>query len=86
MERILLTCGTPTYKAAIGLNGTGTDHYEEALEQLIQIVNTDSLFLFYATHLVHRALEVPDRYVQKFSFIDDKNGQYYHAMVKYSSR
>ena len=52
MEQILLTCGTPTHKAAIGLNGTGTDHYEEALKQLMQIVNTDSLFLFYATQKV----------------------------------
>ena len=76
-------------KPATGVNGTGIDHYEEALfeERLMKIVNNHDtstpLFLFYAAHLMHRPLEVPDRYVQKFSFIDDKNRQYYHAMVKY---
>ena len=28
-------------------------------------------------------MQVPDRYVAKFDFIDDKTRQYYHAMVKY---
>ena len=76
-------------KPAIGLNGTGTDHYEESLfeERLMQIVNNHDtstpLFLFYAAHLVHGPLEVPDKYLQMFNFIDDKDRQYYHAMVKY---
>ena len=76
-------------KPATGINGTGPDHYEEALfeEQLMKIVSehdtSTPLFLYYPAHIVHAPLEVPDRYVQKFSFIDDQNRQYYHAMVKY---
>ena len=41
------------------------------------------LFLYYAPHIAHRPLQVPDRYAQKFSFIDDQNRQYYHAMIEY---
>ena len=28
-------------------------------------------------------LEVPDAYTNQFSFIDDHDWQYYHAMIKY---
>ena len=76
-------------KPGTGLNGTGPDHYEEALfeERLMQIVsNHDTLtplFLYYPAHLVHAPLQVPDRYIKKFDFIDDQERQYYHAMVKY---
>ena len=51
----------------------------------MQIVNkhdtSTPLFLFYAAYLVHGPLEVPDKYLQMFNFIDDKDCQYYHAMV-----
>ena len=72
-----------------GLNGTGPDNYEEGLfkEQLLRIVNNHDtstpLFLYYAPHIVHAPLQVPDRYKQKFSFIDDEYRQIYHAMVNY---
>ena len=76
-------------KPGTGLNGTGPDHYEEALfeERLMQIVTNHDpstpLFLYYPAHLVHAPLEVPDRYVKKFDFIDDQARQNYSAMVKY---
>ena len=74
---------------ATGINGTGPDNYEEALfrEHLLQVVKnhdtTKPLFLYYAPHIVHTPLQVPERYLQKFSFIDDHDRQYYHAMVNY---
>ena len=78
-----------TDKPATGVNGTGADNYEEALfaERVLQIVNShDSstpLFLYYAPHLIHDPLEVPDRYLDKFKFIDFEPRRTYHAMVKY---
>ena len=86
--------GTPivdlwdTNKPARDKNGTG---YEDALfkECLLQVVtNHDTstpLFLYYAPHIVHRPLEVPDNYLHKFDFIsDDKHlRKRYHAMVNY---
>ena len=87
--------GTPivdlwdTDKPATGVNGTGPDNYEDALfaERVMQVIkNHDAstpLFLYYAPHIVHGPLEVPDRYAQKFSFIDYHSRQYYHAMVYY---
>ena len=67
-----------TDKPTTGVNGTGPDNYEEALfaERLMQ-----PLFLYYTPHIAHAPLQVPDRYVQKFSFIDDHRHQYVHAMV-----
>ena len=71
---------------AWGLNGTD---YEEAMftKQVLQVVKshdpTKPLFLYYAPHIVHTPLEVPDKYVQMYSFIDDHDRQYYHAMTKY---
>lgn len=42
------------------------------------------LFLFYAFHIVHAPLEVPQAYLDKFSFItDSETRQKYHAMVYY---
>jgi arylsulfatase I/J len=78
-----------TDKPAHGVNGTGPDNYEEGLfkEHLLQIVNnhdtTKPLFLYYAPHIVHTPLQVPDEYLNKFSFINDHDRQYYHAMVNY---
>ena len=78
-----------TDKPGTGMNGTGADNYEDALfaERLLHIVNSHDpstpLYLYYAPHIAHRPLQVPDRYAQRFSFIDDENRQYYHAMVNY---
>ena len=78
-----------TDKPATGVNGTGPDNYEEALfaERVMQVLENHDpstpLFLYYAPHIAHRPLQVPDRYAQKFSFIDDQHRQYYHAMIEY---
>ena len=71
---------------AWGLNGTD---YEEAMftERVLQVIKdhdpTKPLFLYYTPHIVHTPLEVPDKYVKMYSFIDDHDRQYYHAMTKY---
>ena len=76
-------------KPATGVNGTGADNYEEALfvDRVLQIVNSHDtstpMFLYYAPHLLHDPLEVPERYLEKFKFIDYKPRQIYHAMMKY---
>ena len=78
-----------TDKPAHGMNGTGPDNYEEGLfrQKLLEVINNHDtsapLFLYYAPHIVHTPLEVPDSYVKKFSFIQDKDRQIYHAMVNY---
>ena len=40
-------------------------------------------YLFWAPHIAHAPLEVPQSYVDKFSFIKDKPRQLYAAMVNY---
>ena len=71
---------------ATGENGT---IYEEAMfkKHLLDVVNNHDpsipLFLYYAPHIVHTPLQVPDDYLNKFKFIDDKDRQIYHAMVNY---
>ena len=78
-----------TDKPAHGINGTGPDNYEEALfkERLLNVVSkhdpSTPLFLYYAPHIAHTPLQVPDKYLKMFSFIDDHDRQYYHAMVNY---
>ena len=75
-----------TDKPGHGLNGTGPDKYEEGPFKLQLLKSHDPstpLFLYYASHIVHTPLEVPDQYLNKFSFIDDHDLQYYHAMVNY---
>ena len=68
------------------LNGTG---YEEDIfrERILKIVEDHStstpLFLYYAPHIVHTPLEVPDSYLTQFDFIDNDDRQHYTAMVKY---
>ena len=56
-------------------------------ERLMSVINNHDLstplFLYYAPHIAHCPLEVPDRYAQKFSFIDEQDRQYYHAMIEY---
>eukprot|EP00948_MAST-09A_sp_MAST-9A-sp1_P000767 g767.t1 len=41
------------------------------------------LFLFWSMHLVHYPLEVPDEWLEKFSFIKDNHRRKMHAMVSY---
>ena len=71
---------------ATGENGTV---YEESLfeKHLLDVVNNHDpsmpLFLYYAPHIVHAPLEVPEMYLNMFSFIDDHDRQYYHAMVTF---
>ena len=78
-----------TDKPATGVNGTGPDNYEEGLfkQHILDVVATHNtsqpLFLYYAPHIVHTPLQVPKSYLQKFSFIDNNDRQYYHAMVNY---
>lgn len=78
-----------TDKPATNMNGTGPDKYEEGLfkQHLLDVVAkhnvSQPLFLYYAPHIVHTPLQVPDSYLQKFSFIDNHDRQYYHAMVNY---
>ena len=73
-------------KPAKDMNGTD---YEGALfrNHILDVVNqhdpSSPLFLYYAPHIVHAPLEVPDEYLKKFDFIDDKVRQTYHAMVNY---
>ena len=75
-----------TDKPAYGVNGTD---YEETLfkNRALDIINKHNtsipLFLYYPAHLVHAPLEVPDSYLKKFSFIDNKVRQTYQAMVNY---
>ena len=87
--------GTPivdlwnTDKPAFGLNGTGPGNYEEGLfrSAVLTIINEHDpsipLFLYYAPHIVHTPLQVPYSYLAKFSFIDNNDRKYYHAMVNY---
>ena len=76
-----------TDKPAFGLNGTG--EYEEHLfgRYVVDIINQHDpekpLFLYYAPHIVHAPLEVPQDYIDKFHFIDEKKRQFGLAMVHY---
>ena len=78
-----------TDKPATSMNGTGPDNYEEGLfkERLLDIINNHDpsapLFLYYATHAPHDPYEVPERYLNMYSFIDYYYRQIYHAMVAY---
>ena len=78
-----------TDQPAFGINGTGPDNYEEGLfkEHVLDIINSHDpkvpLFLYYAPHIVHTPLQVPQKYLDKFAFINDSDRQYYHAMVNY---
>ena len=86
-HKIVDLWGTKT--PAVGLNGTGPDSYEEGLfkEQLVNIVvnhnTSQSLFLYYATHAPHDPYQVPESYLNRFSFIDYYLRRIYHAMVTY---
>lgn len=38
-------------------------------------------FIFWAPHVVHTPLQVPQAYLDRFDFIDESHRQFYHAMV-----
>ena len=63
--------------------------YEEEIfaNEVLNVINAhdpkDPLFLFYSMHLAHMPLEVPKKYEDEFSFIEDKYRRLNHAMVKY---
>ena len=71
------------------MNGTGPDNFEKDLfkQRLLDVSNNHDtstpLFLYYAPHIVHTPFQVPDSYLNEFSFIDDKDSKIYHAMVNY---
>ena len=73
-------------KPGHGLNGTD---YEENLfkERALSIIARHDpsmpLFLYYAPHIVHTPLQVPQNYLDKFDFIENSRRRYYHAMVNY---
>ena len=64
--------------------------YEDEIfaeEVLLRINNHDPttgpFFLFWASHIVHEPLEVPQAYLDKFAFIDTKPRRLYAAMVNF---
>ena len=78
-----------TDKPAQSITNKAPWKYEEALfkERLLGIVEKHDpsmpLFLYYALHIAHTPLQVPDEYAKKFSFIGEENRQLYHAMINY---
>ena len=58
--------------------------YKEKMLDTIEYHDPETpLFLYYAPHLVHTPLDVPQPYIDQFSFIDNKERRVYAAMVKY---
>ena len=78
-----------TMQPAYGVNGTGTDNYEEALfhDRALEIISkhdqSKPLFLYYGAHLIHKPYQVPDQYLNMYKYINNSDRQYYHAMTKY---
>jgi hypothetical protein len=69
--------------------------YEDSLfeQQVLQVVQhhppTDPLFLFWAPHIVHTPLQVPQHFLDMFDFMADTdkpthNRQLYHSMVHFA--
>eukprot|EP00936_MAST-01D_sp_MAST-1D-sp1_P000995 g995.t1 len=78
----------PATGAAADMIAAGA--YEEALllDRATHIIQTHNisapLFLYYAFHIAHAPLKVPDEWLQKFDFITDSDTRKkYHAMVAY---
>ncbi|XP_065191775.1 arylsulfatase B-like [Sycon ciliatum] len=71
---------------ADGINGTD---YEEALfkKHVLQVISSHPadtpLFLYYAPHIAHTPLQVPQDYLDRYAFIDTVDRRIYHAMVAY---
>ena len=72
-------------------NQPASCRYEDEifLQKVLDIIAahnpSDPLFLFWAPHIAHAPLEVPQAYLDKFAWIgaDNKNRQFYAAMVNY---
>ena len=69
--------------------------YEDALfeQQVMEVVEkhppTSPLFLFWAPHIVHTPLQVPQHFLDKFAFMEETdkpthNRQIYHSMVNFA--
>ncbi|CAK9009139.1 unnamed protein product [Durusdinium trenchii] len=58
--------------------------FAEAAKSVIRNHNVaEPLFLFWALHLVHMPLQIPEAYEKKFSFIKEKHRRLMHAMVNF---
>lgn len=69
--------------------------YEDSLfeQHVLQVIDDHNpaqpLFIFWAPHIVHQPLQVPQHFIDKFSMIaptddDAHSRQYYHAMVNFA--
>lgn len=56
---------------------------EEVLARIAAHDPTQPFFLFWAPHIAHEPLQVPQAYLDKFSWIDTRPRQFYMAMVNY---
>ncbi|XP_065199150.1 arylsulfatase B-like [Sycon ciliatum] len=71
---------------ALGRNGTG---YEEGMfkRHVLEVIRNHSidspLFIYYAAHIAHTPLEVTQKYLDEYSFIDNEVRRSYHAMIAY---
>jgi len=63
--------------------------YEDGLftQHVLDIINAHNpdlpLYIYWAPHNIHEPLQVPDAFLQKFSFIDVPARRFYLAMVNY---
>ena len=75
-----------TEKPASNMNGTEYEesHFKQRLLDIVTDHNAnDPLFLYYGPHLLYTSLDVPDEYLEKYSFIDTDNRRRYQAMLNY---
>jgi arylsulfatase B len=56
---------------------------EEVLARIAAHDPSTPFYLFWAPHIAHAPLEVPTAYLNKFSFINDSERQYYAAMINF---
>ena len=56
---------------------------EEVLANIAAHDVSKPFFLFWAPHIAHEPLEVPQAFLDKFAFIDTRPRQFYMAMVNY---
>eukprot|EP00040_Diaphanoeca_grandis_P027589 m.157279 g.157279 ORF g.157279 m.157279 type:complete len:561 (-) comp31048_c0_seq1:97-1779(-) len=70
-------------------NPSGTCIFEDTLfeERISEKIATADIstphFFFWATHIVHGPLEIPDAQLAKFSFINNPQRALYHSMVNF---
>jgi len=63
--------------------------YEDAVfnERVMNVLRTHNLstplFLFWAPHIVHMPLSVPNEWLDRFSAVDNIHRRFYHSMVGY---